>query len=182
MSSVLAWPNWSLAPLAARAEPSFLVTACQTKEHAGPREGSVPVGPRSTWSLPTGFCGRGGSPMQWWQLCAHPVGAQWALICPKELEQMEHLVQTDLLGDAQPPPATQVMAINLRCTRERADSRQQAVGSCPLASWSTGSGGTLGLGARRQHMPSLEDGGVVATLPCPPRKLPSAHPSSLRCL
>lgn len=80
--------------------------------------------------------------MQWWQLCAHPVGAQWALICPEELQQVEHLGQTDLLGDTQPRPATQVMAINLRCTRERADSRQQAV-----AHWPPGVQGVEGLWA-----------------------------------
>ena len=118
------------------------MTACQTKEHAGPREGLVPIGPRSPWSLPTGFCGRGGSPMQWWQLCPHPVGAQWALICPKELQQVEHLVQTDLLGDTQPPPTTQVMPINLRWTGEQADSRQQAD-----AHWPPGAQGVEGLRA-----------------------------------
>lgn len=52
ISSVLAWPHWPLAPLAAAL--SSLVTACQTEEHAGPREGLVPIGPRSPWSLPTG--------------------------------------------------------------------------------------------------------------------------------
>lgn len=41
MSSVLARPCWPPAPLAARAEPPSLVTACQTQEHESPRSGSV---------------------------------------------------------------------------------------------------------------------------------------------
>lgn len=52
MSSVLAGPHWLLAPLAAAL--SSLVTACQTEEHVGPREGLVPIGPCRPWSLPTG--------------------------------------------------------------------------------------------------------------------------------
>lgn len=170
-SSALAGPHQPLAPLAAAL--SSLVTACRPRSMRAPGRGGSHW-PRSPWSLPMGAEAREGP-------CA--VGAA----VPPGVTAGRTFSADRAVGRCTPSPPP---GHGHQPQMDRRAGRPQTAGTWPQASWRTGSGGTLGLVARTQHMPSRGDGGIegcpsllcLETAPAPPKSSHLPLPSSLRYL